>query len=143
MNMLANYLPDEDVSPLFFQLHHSADGQDPTYPSLYAELPEYLAGVHARYPPVCTNCQPAVDEALRKANHRANVDAWGSALRRGHDETTSSRGSEVLDVLVWRMRGVLFGTSAALSLGMGLCSMSPPSLNLMGADGQVSSVLIH
>jgi hypothetical protein len=111
MNMLANYLPAED---------------DPTYPSLYADLPNYLSGVHARYPPVCSNCQPAVDDALRKANHRANVDAWGSALRRGNEVAgpSQSRVAEMSDVLLWRIRGVCFCLGAGVSLGTGVCSMS-------------------
>jgi hypothetical protein len=29
----------------------------------------------------------------------------------------------MLDVLLWRLRGVCFGFSAVLSLGMGVCSM--------------------
>lgn len=68
MNMLANYLPDED---------------DPSYPTLYANYPDYLSSLHARYPPVCSNCQPAVEDALRRSDHRAQMEAWGSALTRG------------------------------------------------------------
>jgi hypothetical protein len=79
-----------------------------------------LAGVHARYPPVCVNCQPAVDEALRKANHRANVDAWGSALRRCEVPVEDSGMSEILDITFWRLRGALFVTSIGLSLRVGV-----------------------
>jgi hypothetical protein len=34
----------------------------------------------------------------------------------------------MLDVLIWRLRGVCFGCSAVLSLGMGVCSMLLPHL---------------
>ncbi|OCF45681.1 hypothetical protein I317_00584 [Kwoniella heveanensis CBS 569] len=82
MNMLANYLPDDD---------------DPSFPQLYAELPSYLAKLHSRYPPVCQNCQPAVDEALRKSDHKAQVEAWGSALKRGARSGISSSWSGTSD----------------------------------------------
>jgi hypothetical protein len=114
-----------------------ADHQDPTYQSLYSDLPRYLQSVHTRYPPVCQNCQPAVNDALRKANHRANVDAWGSALRRGNDIPRKGRGNEFWDILLWRLRGVCFGLSAVLSLSIGGCSESTSSLmsgfELMGS----------
>lgn len=83
-----------------------------------------MAGVHARYPPVCVNCQPAVDDALRKANHRANVDAWGSALRRSDAPVVDGGVYEVLDITFWRLRGALFVTSIGLSLRVGVSSMS-------------------
>lgn len=128
MNMLANYLPDEDVgtSPGVSPIDHSST-QDPTYRDLYEGLPTYLASVHARYPPVCENCQPAVDEALNRANRRANVDAWGSALRRTPTSTSGGRSqwSEILDIAFWRLRGVLFCSSIAISLGLGIASQSP------------------
>lgn len=124
MNMLANYLPDEDVSEA--NPSCGLTKQDPTYRELYENLPTYLASVHARYPPVCNNCQPAVDEALKRADRRANVDAWGSALRRGHTSTSSDRSGwyEVLDIAFWRLRGLLFCCSAAVSLGLGLAGES-------------------
>nr|XP_019008114.1 uncharacterized protein I206_07282 [Kwoniella pini CBS 10737]OCF46895.1 hypothetical protein I206_07282 [Kwoniella pini CBS 10737] len=107
MNMLANYLPDDD---------------DPSYPSLFAELPIYLAKLQSRYPPVCRNCQPAVDEALQKSDHRAQVQAWSSALDRGSRTAGPSSGKSALnrvgqvDIIVWRVRGLLWWMSAVLSM---------------------------
>lgn len=134
MNMLANYLPDEQVSPHptylsrphVHQLLIELIYQDPTYRILYNELPNYLEGVHTRYPPVCENCQPAVDEALRKANHRANVDAWGSALRRNHQSIEGGRSGwmEMLDVGFWRLRGILFCSSTIINTSLGVIGMS-------------------
>nr|XP_019051149.1 hypothetical protein I302_01598 [Kwoniella bestiolae CBS 10118]OCF30079.1 hypothetical protein I302_01598 [Kwoniella bestiolae CBS 10118] len=121
MNMLANYLPDDD---------------DPSYPMLYADLPNYLAKLHSRYPPVCRNCQPAVDEALRKSDHRAQVQAWSSALDRGARSPSrgdGSGGGEVGrvskgDTIIWRIRGILWWISLGLSMGQGILNVSPPTL---------------
>lgn len=91
---------------------------------MYDDLPAYLSSVHSRYPPVCENCQPAVNDALRKADRRANVDAWGSALRRSHqsEHGSGSRSGlmEMLDVGFWRLRGMLFCASTVLNLGLGV-----------------------
>ncbi|WWC98621.1 hypothetical protein V866_005514 [Kwoniella sp. B9012] len=117
MNMLANYLPDDD---------------DPSYPMLYAELPLYLSKLHSRYPPVCRNCQPAVDEALRKSDHRAQVQAWSSALDRGARRNDPAGGGEIGrvskgDILIWRVRGVLWWISLGLSLGQGILASAFPA----------------
>ncbi|OCF54788.1 hypothetical protein L486_07924 [Kwoniella mangroviensis CBS 10435] len=118
MNMLANYLPDDD---------------DPSYPMLYAELPLYLSKLHSRYPPVCRNCQPAVDEALRKSDHRAQVQAWSSALDRGARsprKNDPAGGGEIGrvsrgDILIWRFRGGLWWIS------LGLTSAFPAKLTMI------------
>ncbi|WVF67934.1 hypothetical protein IAT40_002696 [Kwoniella sp. CBS 6097] len=134
MNMLANYLPDDD---------------DPSFPALYAELPSYLAKLHSRYPPVCPNCQPAVDEALRKSDHKAQVEAWGSALNRGARPGTSLsagesssrtavgyRGASAVDVLIWRVRGALWWSGIVLSVAQGVVATTHPQLlaDVMNSD---------
>ncbi|WWC92208.1 uncharacterized protein L201_007162 [Kwoniella dendrophila CBS 6074] len=120
MNMLANYLPDDD---------------DPSYPMLYNELPNYIAKLQSRYPPVCRNCQPAVDEALRKSDHRAQVQAWSSALDRGFKSTHGVKGSNDSrdgsagrwEVIVWRIRGILWWIGLALSILQGILAIAFPS----------------
>nr|XP_018259669.1 uncharacterized protein I303_07737 [Kwoniella dejecticola CBS 10117]OBR81827.1 hypothetical protein I303_07737 [Kwoniella dejecticola CBS 10117] len=117
MNMLANYLPDDD---------------DFSYPSLYSELPNYLVKLQYRYPPVCRNCQPAVDEALRKSDHRAQVQAWTSALDRGArtagpSASGSSSGVSRADIVIWRLRGLLWWVGLGLSIGLGLLAAAAPS----------------
>ena len=108
MNMLANYLPADD---------------DPTFKNLYDALPAYISGLHSRYPPVCNKCQPAVDDALRKADHKAQNEAWGMALRRGAgltgDRSHPNPMPGTMAVLLWRLRGVLFCLATALSLTLG------------------------
>jgi hypothetical protein len=103
--------------------------QDPSYAELHASLPSYLASLHSRYPPVCPICQPAVDDALRKADQKAQVEAWGSALRRGRD-TGSRAGGEgsdpaMFEVMLWRLRGMGFWASVAASWSVGLACESP------------------
>ncbi|KAI9633529.1 Ima1 N-terminal domain-containing protein [Dioszegia hungarica] len=113
MNMLAGYLPDDN---------------DPSYPELHASLPSYLASLHSRYPPVCPICQPAVDDALRKADQKAQVEAWGSALRRGRDTGSRAGGKGSapgkFEVLVWRIRGVGFWAQATAYGLSGACPIS-------------------
>ncbi|AAW41163.1 conserved hypothetical protein [Cryptococcus deneoformans JEC21] len=95
MNLLANYLPDED---------------DPSYPTLYANFSDYLSSLHARYPPVCSSCQPAVDDALRRSDHRAQMEAWGSALTRGKQIAKGDPEVAVPELgrRYWRMKCALW-----------------------------------
>ncbi|KAL1409816.1 hypothetical protein Q8F55_003813 [Vanrija albida] len=126
MNLLSNYLPDE---------------RDPAYPQLEAELPRYVESLYARYPQVCASCQGGVDEALRKADHRAQAEAWGNALRRGDLRRNGNgvgaegrngvyvpRGGPptALEVAVWRARGGLFLLGAVGSWALGLAATVAP-----------------
>ncbi|WVR08586.1 hypothetical protein IAU60_005641 [Kwoniella sp. DSM 27419] len=113
MNMLANYLPDDD---------------DPSFPTLYADLPAYLARLHVRYPPVCSNCQPGVDAILRRSDHRAQIEAWGSALKRGAQSSTVARdmdegGVVSRSIWIWRMKGVLWAFGTMLSWIQGITAI--------------------
>ena len=112
MNMLANYLPDDS---------------DPTFPALHDALPTYISNLHSRYPPVCANCQPAVDAALKKSDVRAQTEAWGSALQRGSTKQAMPAPVGWVEVLVWRIRGVLFGLGCALSWARGILCGCPTS----------------
>ncbi|WVQ70709.1 hypothetical protein IAR50_000231 [Cryptococcus sp. DSM 104548] len=116
INMLANYLPDDD---------------DPTYPQLSAGLPAYVQSLHSRYPPVCPNCQPGVDVILQKADQKAQMEAWGSALNRGRRQgggdidadTGVENGAWDVgkgDVLIWTVRGLLWQLGLVQSWGQGV-----------------------
>ncbi|KAK4687189.1 hypothetical protein P7C73_g2929, partial [Tremellales sp. Uapishka_1] len=118
MNLLANYLPDDD---------------DPTFPSLHQNLPSYLTSLHSRYPPVCEACRPSVDEALRKADHKAQVEAWGSALNRGMVKSSELNApaawKDRVEEVVWTLRGIGFATSLVVSTTQGgLAMMATPRL---------------
>jgi hypothetical protein len=65
---------------------------------------------------------------MRKADQRSQVEAWGSALRRGASREEPGEGTAGWsEVLVWRVRGVLWsvGTVGSLVLGtLGEISLS-------------------
>jgi hypothetical protein len=128
VSLLANYLPDENVSchPSFLFRSGSTSRQDPTYRALHDDLDNYVASLHNRFPPVCANCQPKVDEALRKADQKAHGAVWSLALKRGQARTGRSDPEIGIDewaIFVWKLRGVLFGLSTLLSLGRGVMCM--------------------
>ncbi|RXK40627.1 hypothetical protein M231_02082 [Tremella mesenterica] len=112
MNMLANYLPDDS---------------DPSFPTLYADLPNYLTRLHTRYPPVCRDCQPGVEEVLKRSDSRAQVEAWGLALNRGvvSPGRAPHKTLRRWEVLAWRIRGTLFVLSSIVNLARGVLSESP------------------
>lgn len=121
MNLLANYLPDDNVrieTPVFML---QTDVQDPSFPSLNAGLPDYVAGLHLRYPPVCPACQPAVDEALHKADQKSRSEVWSRALRRGtrREEGKINRGPRWWEIWIWGFRGTLFCLSIGWSMIQG------------------------
>ncbi|KAK0550041.1 hypothetical protein OC845_002845 [Tilletia horrida] len=78
--MLANYLPDEE---------------DPTFQTAMSSLPSYRASLLTRYPPVCSNCKPAVDDALSQSNRIAKQEAMRHFLARGKQsaEARSANGA--------------------------------------------------
>ncbi|KAI9065838.1 hypothetical protein FKP32DRAFT_1646859 [Trametes sanguinea] len=100
-NLLSNYLPLPD---------------DPEYESRLATLPEYRLSVERRYPPICPNCLPAVEEEIRKRDHMARVRALGGALKttRGTDSrrrssaTQKERDKLERELKAWKIRGCLW-----------------------------------
>ncbi|KAE8214105.1 hypothetical protein CF327_g2445 [Tilletia walkeri] len=103
MNMLANYLPDE---------------HDPTYPTALENLPSYRASLLTRYPPVCNDCTPAVQQRLYNANTLAKQEAMRHFLARSRVRSTEKgKGREVdgaigLDGGAW-MEGVWWARGGA------------------------------
>ena len=57
-NAIAAFLPDED---------------DPEYRDLEARVEEYRTDVQVRFPPVCENCRPGIEEQIRRANYGAKT----------------------------------------------------------------------
>ncbi|EJF66801.1 hypothetical protein DICSQDRAFT_95566 [Dichomitus squalens LYAD-421 SS1] len=108
-NLLANYLPPPD---------------DPEYENRLELLPEYQRSIEVRYPPVCTNCMPTVEEEIRKKDQMARVRALGSALRntKGTDNrrrtsaTRKERDKLERELRLWRIRGCLWAASAACAI---------------------------
>ncbi|KAI0651964.1 Ima1 N-terminal domain-containing protein [Trametes meyenii] len=108
-NLLSNYLPTPD---------------DPEYGKRLEFLPEYRRSVELRYPPICGNCLPAVEQEIHKRDHMARVRALGGALKttRGTDShRRSSRTQKEKDKLerelgAWKVRGCLWVGCLAASI---------------------------
>lgn len=65
LNMLADYLPSED---------------DPGYEAKLAQLPEYEASIATRYPPVCAQCAPRVQQRISERDGYARSWSLGKWL---------------------------------------------------------------
>ena len=109
INLLSNYLPDED---------------DPSYQELLDRLPAYKESLDARYPTICKACAGGAEEEIRKAQRRARADAIGSWLRDGTQahsvKKTETEGLEPktwsFQVFMWRLRGLLWIMTTTLSV---------------------------
>lgn len=89
-------------------------------------MPAYTASLQARYPSVCRECQPAVDEELRKKEHMARTTALGRWLKRsrcvGTQRSTESQQGE-RNILIWKVRGALWVATLALFVFVDLVGM--------------------
>ncbi|KAI0669785.1 Ima1 N-terminal domain-containing protein [Trametes maxima] len=100
-NLLSNYLPTPD---------------DSEYEKRLEFLPEYRRSVEVRYPPICANCSPAVEQEIHKRDHMARVRALGGALKttRGTDSHRRSSGTQKerdnleRELGAWKVRGCLW-----------------------------------
>ncbi|KAI0639514.1 Ima1 N-terminal domain-containing protein [Trametes polyzona] len=110
-NLLSNYLPPPE---------------DPEYEKRLESLPEYRRSVEVRYPPICPNCLPAVEEEIRKRDQMARVRALGGALKstRGTDShrrspaTQKERDKLERELRAWKVRGCLWvGSLVAAVVG--------------------------
>ncbi|MCJ1398320.1 hypothetical protein MMC11_001518 [Xylographa trunciseda] len=63
---------------------------DPQYPDYEKQYPEYRRGLEQRYPQVCDNCEPRVQDRLRATGYAAKTDH----LRRMMDKTRVSKYKE-------------------------------------------------
>ncbi|KAM6498440.1 Ima1 N-terminal domain containing protein, partial [Amanita muscaria] len=121
VNLLSSYLPSPD----------NAD-----YRRRLDKLPEYTESLHARYPPVCDSCLPAVEEEIRNKDHMARTKALGGWLKesKGKDTrrrvsgTSKDRDHLTMEILAWRVRGVLWAISLiAANLGYAAALLQYPA----------------
>jgi hypothetical protein len=62
---------------------------------------------------VCAACQPAVDEALKRADQKAQAEALGNALRRGKEsQQRRSVAPSQAEKIVAQARKTMFWTGA-------------------------------
>ncbi|KAF8898910.1 Ima1 N-terminal domain-containing protein [Infundibulicybe gibba] len=109
INLLSNYLP----SP-----------SNPEYEQRLQMLPEYRESLHVRYPPVCDNCLPAVEDEIRSKDTMARTKALGGWLKesRGKEQQRRVSGNHQqmekisLEMAAWKMRGCLWVVTLGCSL---------------------------
>ncbi len=98
--------------------------QSPDYRRRLEKLPEYKESLHARYPPVCDSCLPAIEEEIQNRDHMARTKALGGWLKesKGKDHSRHVSGSTrdrdhlTFEILAWRARGILWMFSLVLAL---------------------------
>lgn len=128
-NLLSNYLPSQDVcstlSPSACRPHSIyITLQDPDYNRLLAQLPAYQSSLETRYPPICANCLPAVEEEIKRRDNMARTSALGGFLKesRGKERqrqvavTRNQKEALERQLVMWKVRGVLWGVTLAVFL---------------------------
>ncbi|KAK0464975.1 Ima1 N-terminal domain-containing protein [Desarmillaria tabescens] len=127
VNLLSNYLPDPD---------------SPEYERRVEMLPEYKESLHIRYPPVCANCLPSVEDEIQNKNKMARVNALGGFLKdtKGKEQARRVLTPELakekltLEMLIWRCRGCLWGASlliAVVGYSASLLNLPVPFSNIL------------
>ncbi|CAK9786042.1 hypothetical protein CC85DRAFT_314239 [Cutaneotrichosporon oleaginosum] len=125
LNLLATYLPAES---------------DPTYAERVAGFEAYRTSLNERYPQVCAACQPGVDAWLKRADQRAQAEAFGSALRRSVD-TTRRSGPSWIDVGVWRVRSLAWALDMFAVIGIALSGWAAPNVLFRAFQSHTTAVL--
>lgn len=104
-NLLGSYLPEPS---------------SPEYKARWRAYPEYKQSLHRRYPPVCANCAPAIEQEIQRKDQMARSSALGSWLK--HSDRVKSKPPSVstakhsLSLRWWRIRGCLWLLSLIIAL---------------------------
>ena len=93
--------------------------QHPDYAQRVQQLPAYRESLHVRYPPVCVNCLPAVEDEIEQKNQMARTKALGGWLKESKGKerqrlvSDSGMDRERLgfQLAIWRVRGALWWTT--------------------------------
>ncbi|KAG6911558.1 hypothetical protein DXG01_011860 [Tephrocybe rancida] len=104
---------------------------DPEYPARLESLSDYRESLQVRYPPVCDNCSPAVEDQIRQKDHMARTQALGAWLNDSKGKERQRRVSEgyqepekpTTDVLIWRLRGVLWAVTLVCAMMFNLAGV--------------------
>ncbi|KAJ6257182.1 hypothetical protein Dda_8068 [Drechslerella dactyloides] len=129
VQQLSNYLPDES---------------DPNYEYLAEHISEFRRQLEEKYPPLCADCAPKVNERLRHINYKAKTQGLGRLLQNTNKMVQSNRlahpksvGMAILDILIvlgWYAWGVAYWASIALLMFWQL-TVSIVAKPATGADG--------
>lgn len=84
-------------------------------------LPAYRESLHARYPPVCEICLPAVEEEIRLKDQMARTKALGGWLKQSKEKekkrkiygSTLQRG---VSLFALQVRGCLWALSLLIAI---------------------------
>ncbi|KAG6818068.1 hypothetical protein H0H87_009223 [Tephrocybe sp. NHM501043] len=109
---------------------------DPEYPARLESLAEYRESLHVRYPPVCDDCSPAVEDQIRQKDHMARTKALGAWLNDSKGKELQRRVSEgykepekpTTEVLFWKLRGFLWVTTLVSAM---LCNLAVVIISLL------------
>ncbi|KXN83863.1 Integral inner nuclear membrane protein ima1 [Leucoagaricus sp. SymC.cos] len=109
VNLLSSYLPPPESSD---------------YAQRAEMLPDYRESLHTRYPPVCENCRPAVEDEIRRKDQMARSKALGAWLKDSKGKDSQRRVSgrakvrekDVVELYWWKIRGGLWLATATISL---------------------------
>ncbi|KAG1715992.1 hypothetical protein ID866_1157 [Astraeus odoratus] len=99
VNLLSSYLPPP---------------QHPDYAKRLEQLPAYRESLHIRYPPVCAQCLPAVEDEIKRKDHMARTQALGGFLKetrgkaRQRQVSGTMKDGEKSRLAIWRLRGALW-----------------------------------
>ncbi|GAA5841237.1 hypothetical protein JCM5353_001207 [Sporobolomyces roseus] len=105
----------------------SSDEDEPyssTEPSEpFPPLSDYKQSLDRRYPLLCAECAPAVEEIVRNRDYRVKTAILGGRLREttkfetsGMGETSEERRKWLIEGAIWRIRGLLWAYSHVVSL---------------------------
>ena len=126
--------------------------KDPSYAQLLEALPSYKQSLNVRYPPICVDCAPAVEEDIERKNYMARTTALGGWLKqtRKSAKENAKRAEErkesswllnqFVPMLRWRLQGLCWVTTTLVSLGVNLAGKSPLLVTFYSAQHMCSSV---
>ncbi|BGP31260.1 hypothetical protein JCM10296v2_003024 [Rhodotorula toruloides] len=110
----------------------SDDEQDPSDP--FPPLDEYRRSLDARYPLVCANCAPSVEDVIRERDYRFKTQALGarlrdSQLRRAREERRSRQVRRrdglkwTAEEWTWRARGAAWALTHGVTIAGCCCGL--------------------
>ncbi|KZO89658.1 hypothetical protein CALVIDRAFT_543389 [Calocera viscosa TUFC12733] len=135
VEMVANYIPDES---------------DPNYLAALANVSAYRADLERRYPPLCEECRPRVEEELRKHNNEATAEIRASMAAATfaspsstprHDVRRETRELRRGELRLWRVRGLIWVLGLVLSVARCIRVLVHPS-EIPQGDSATREVII-
>ncbi|RLM00189.1 hypothetical protein CFD26_108310 [Aspergillus turcosus] len=102
--------------------------EDPNYSAYEREYPSFRRNLEERYPQVCANCEPRVQERIRQAGYEAKSDH----LRRMMDRSKAGRAAR--HARRWNWRNLLVSAGAIGYWGSVASQLAWDTLGALSAD---------